>query len=285
MVLHSKGLELIKEFSSSDDTVARPENATLLEMYANGKPHGFSIGAGPDCWREQRRFALRSLKDVMGGKTGMEARIDNEVSCLIAEINKRIVSNGSSNTLTNMDRFFEMPMINLIWETVASKRYDYDDPTPKRQFDLLKTFMSQKWAGPLTLAKFLKLVPPFKQIYIDIKRSMEDFRIYLRKTIQEQRKSFDEHNIRGYIDKFIQAEKEGKGHYFNDMELVFNLQVRRHYNFNDSLQPIILLQDLFVAGGETASSLLASLILNIVKYPDVQAKIQEELDSHYKVFI
>lgn len=44
-------------------------------------------------------------------------------------------------------------------------------------------------------------------------------------------------------------------------------------------QLLVLLLDLFMAGSETTSNSLSFSILYLVRYPDVQKKIQQEIDS------
>ena len=45
-------------------------------------------------------------------------------------------------------------------------------------------------------------------------------------------------------------------------------------------QCVFILQDLFIAGSETTSASLAAAILYMVLYPDVQIKVQAEIDQH-----
>lgn len=44
-------------------------------------------------------------------------------------------------------------------------------------------------------------------------------------------------------------------------------------------QFLVLLLDLFLSDTETTSSMLTFVILNLIKHPDVQAKVYDELDS------
>ena len=44
------------------------------------------------------------------------------------------------------------------------------------------------------------------------------------------------------------------------------------------LNALISLLDLFVAGAETSSSILQWAMLALIKWPQVQAKVQEEID-------
>ena len=66
---------------------------------------------------------------------------------------------------------------------------------------------------------------------------------------------------RGYIDSFLRARGKGVGNHFTDEQL------------------IISVQDFFTGGSGTMSKTLAYAILYIVMNPDVQTKIQEEIDA------
>ena len=55
---------------------------------------------------------------------------------------------------------------------------------------------------------------------------MESFRVMIREVVTEQRATFDENHARGYIDKFIIEQKNNRGKYFTDEDLVINCQVR-----------------------------------------------------------
>jgi cytochrome P450 len=40
------------------------------------------------------------------------------------------------------------------------------------------------------------------------------------------------------------------------------------------------LQDLFIAGSETAASTLSFAILHLILRPDIQTRVQKEIDEH-----
>jgi len=146
------GLEEIKEFTALEETTGRPYNKTLLDLYSAGEPNGFGIGIGGPRWKEQRRFASKSLKDLYEGQTGMEEKIHSEVSFTIQHIKNLLLSCEKDYMMMyDADRFLEVPNLNVIWGLVAALRYDFNDPQPKKQFQHLRTFLGEKLAGPLTL--------------------------------------------------------------------------------------------------------------------------------------
>ena len=83
--------------------------------------------------------------------------------------------------------FFEVPNLNVIWGLVAAIRYDFDDTEPRSQFKLLRAFMGEKMAGPISFISWLRYVFPFSSIYSNIVESMEAFRVLLKHVIKDQR--------------------------------------------------------------------------------------------------
>ena len=65
-----------------EETTGRPDNKTLLNLYSGSDdPLGFGIGVGGPRWKEQRKFAAKTLKDLSQGQKGNN--YDNNVLSLI----------------------------------------------------------------------------------------------------------------------------------------------------------------------------------------------------------
>jgi len=73
-------------------------------------------------WLEQRRFALRTLRDFGFGKSSMEEMIKEEVQLFTEEIRK---SKGEPFDFINK---FNLPILNALWNVTVGQRFDYDDP-------------------------------------------------------------------------------------------------------------------------------------------------------------
>ena len=89
--------------------------------------------------------------------------------------------------IPEFDRFFETPNLNVIWGLVAAIRYDFNDPQPRTQFKLLRTFFGEKLAGPITFVSWLRYIFPFSMIYSNIIKAMDSFRILLKHVIEDQK--------------------------------------------------------------------------------------------------
>ena len=142
-------------------------------------------------------------------------------------------------------------------------RYPYDNPAVIKQFQYLRSFLGNSMAGPITTNPWLKSVPPTKGIYWNIRKGMDAFRVLIKQVVEEQRwerlkgyfqclfglylttnktfktichpmynlisfcsrSTFDEGHMRGYIDMFLVEQKEKRGSYFTDEDLIINCQV------------------------------------------------------------
>ena len=79
------------------------------------------FGSGK-AWTEQRRFAIRNLRDLGLGRTSMEGLITEEVKELIEWIK---LQNGQPITL---HRKFEIAVINALWTILSGTRFEHGDP-------------------------------------------------------------------------------------------------------------------------------------------------------------
>ena len=89
--------------------------------------------------------------------------------------------------------------------------------------------------------------------------------------IQDHIKTFDEDNLRDFLDIYIaqmkECDEDPSSSFYKDTGL-------------DSLRTSIV--DMFMAGSDTISSSLTWAILYMVHHPDIQQKVQEELDEAFK---
>jgi cytochrome P450 len=83
--------------------------------------------------------------------------------------------------------------------------------------------------------------------------------------------------------------KHMKGHTVGDKSDLVHAFIERmnnnedpnsHFGKDGHLNLKNLLADLFVAGTETVSTSLLRLILLLTTYPEIQEKVQQEIDSH-----
>ena len=73
-------------------------------------------------WVDQRRFALRTLRDFGFGKQGMEEMIQEEV-----ELFKDLIIKNGDNSFDFINKL-NLPILNALWRVTVGERFDYDDP-------------------------------------------------------------------------------------------------------------------------------------------------------------
>ena len=68
-----------------------------------------------------------------------------------------------------MEDFFNLPCLNVIWQLVCGRRYEYDNQILAELIRQIEAFTMEKAIGPIAGVSYLKHVPPFKGIYNSIK--------------------------------------------------------------------------------------------------------------------
>ncbi|CAJ0933581.1 unnamed protein product [Ranitomeya imitator] len=94
--------------------------------------------------------------------------------------------------------------------------------------------------------------------------NFREMKRFITDTFTNQEREFDVNNQRSFIDAFLAKKQEGKPEsklYFNDENLS------------------TLVADLFAAGMETTSTTLRWGLLLMMKYPEIQKKVQDEIKS------
>lgn len=101
---------LIKKAFSSHDFTSRPNflSGQLLSM----EGHGLLLSSG-NIWHEQRRFALRLLRDLGMGKSSLEAHVQTEINALLDVWKK------SAGKPIDVNVSLNIAITNIIWAIAA----------------------------------------------------------------------------------------------------------------------------------------------------------------------
>merc|ERR1712212_90334 len=215
-------------------------------------------------WVEQRRFALRTLRDFGFGKSSMEEMIKEEVDLFTEEIRK---SEGEPFDFINK---FNLPILNALWNVTVGQRFDYNDPKLTSIIERLTKWFKRQ-AHP---ASFLVLVYPrlFKLFpkFLDYNQSVDtshDILDMIKETVKEHEETIDPNEPRDFTDKSlaeIMRTTDPSSSFFGE---------KGRENLANTLY------DLFLAGSETTSTTLTWALLFMARYPKVQKRVQDELDA------
>ncbi|XP_046332858.2 cytochrome P450 2J4-like [Haliotis rufescens] len=252
------GYNVIKDaLVKNGDVFSDRPYSFMTDFYAGRKGIVHTSGSN---WKQQRKFALSSLREFGMGKSFLEANIQEELSDFMKVIEdmggdafecKRLVHNAMANTLCSM---------------CFGKRFEYTDP---RFLKFLK--MMDEMCETLGTGKVLNLFPEVRYLPGDVfsfKKLMN-----MKHTIDEEEiiKNIEEHidNVDvDNVDDFITA-------YFREM--------RRRGQGDEAFDMGHLkmsMFDLFIGGTETTGTTIRWTLLYFLHYPEVQEKCFREIQEH-----
>ena len=103
----------------------------------------FNNGAA---WKEQRRFALRSMRDFGMGKLSMEGRIQGEAEQFVIELKKQ------SGQKLDLQYLITKAVSNVICAIVFGHRFDYGDPAFLKSINKINEVMLSAHLANLAIA-------------------------------------------------------------------------------------------------------------------------------------
>ncbi|XP_028818305.1 cytochrome P450 2J2-like isoform X2 [Denticeps clupeoides] len=257
-VVFVTGYKLVKEalVTQADVFAERPDNPLGNRLYPGNSGLFFSNGQS---WKKQRRFALSTLRNLGLGKRTLELAICEESRCLLEELERQ------KGDAFNPARLLNNAVGNIICQLVFGRRFCYSDVT----FQMILQNISETvhlqgslWAQLYEAFPIIMKHLPGR--HNNIFRNYETFTSFIRGEVEEHKKNLNPDSPRDYIDAFLIEMKHSS-----------HEPVDGFHEFNLVLNSL----DLFLAGTETTSTTLLWALLFLVKYPDVQEKVQAEIDS------
>ncbi|XP_076062918.1 cytochrome P450 2L1-like isoform X1 [Oratosquilla oratoria] len=253
--------DLCKEACAKAEFTNRP-CWSIFNVISKGVNSGI-VGSNGEVWHNGRRFALRHLHSLGMGKSSMVDVIQFEARIMIKTFETRA-------GLTGLDEFMNVSVLNVIWQLVANTRYEIGDASSKKFHELISEV--QKCFDRISIPDFFpwltKIFPVCVQKKVFAYKEMMDLQnqicTFFKEIIDNHKATLDPANPRDYIDAYLLEMEDSKDEpksTFTDQDLVSSIW------------------DLFGAGSETVSNTLRWLIFYMARYPEVQKRMQQEIDE------
>ncbi|KAL1769591.1 cytochrome P450 2A13 [Sigmodon hispidus] len=251
------GYDALKEalIDQAEEFSGRGEQAFFNWFF---KGYGVVFSSGERA-KQLRRFSIATLRDFGFGKRGIEERIIEETSCLIQAFRD---TDGA-----NIDPTFFMSrtVSNVISSIVFGDRFEYDNKEflsllgmIMRSFQFTATSTGQLFEMFYSVMKYL---PGSQQQAYKELQGLGDF---VTRKVEHNQRTLDPSSPRDFIDSFLIRMQEEK----NNPQTQFHMKNLLSTTLN-----------LFFAGTETVSTTMRYGFLLLMKYPEIAAKMHEEIDQ------
>ncbi|XP_057597700.1 cytochrome P450 2D14 isoform X1 [Hippopotamus amphibius kiboko] len=243
----------------SQDTSDRPPWTVYEHLGYGPRSEGVILARYGSAWREQRRFSVSTLRNFGLGKKSLEQWVTEEASCLCAAFADQAGRPFSPSALLNK------AVSNVIASLTFGRRFEYDDLLILKLLDALEDSLKEEYGF---MRQVLEAVPVLLRIPGLAAKAFPGQRAFtalIDELIAENRMTRDQAQPpRHLTDAFLDKVEEAKGN--------------PESSFNDENLRLVV-ADLFSAGMVTTSTTLAWALLLMILHPDVQRRVQQEIDE------
>ncbi|KAJ1173558.1 hypothetical protein NDU88_005389 [Pleurodeles waltl] len=209
-------------------------------------------------WKDVRRFSLSTLRDLGLGKKSLAERVTEEAGFLCSAFKSK------GGRPFNPHLMINNAVSNVICSIVFGDRFEYDD---KNFLKVLTLFEEILKASTGILTQLTNVIPTLIHVpgvASELFRAQDNIFTFLRGIITEHKATWDPNLKRDFIDAFLEEVEKTKG----DPNSAFC-----------EINLLMTVGDLFTAGTETTSTTLRFGLLYMMLYPDIQNRVQEEIDQ------
>ncbi|KAK7021790.1 hypothetical protein SK128_010779 [Halocaridina rubra] len=251
---------LTQAFVRQGDMFNHRPRGTVLSFIMGGK--GIA-DAEDQVWRESRRFTLHVLRDFGMGKSSVEAYVNRELHDFLETTQKKV---GQP-----YDVHYDLAtsVLNIVWHMFVGERFTMGDKNLKWIVDSLEMSLTLvEQGGFLNYTPMLQFIGTFLKpkafkVGANVKHRLD----YFTQLIADHKNNLDNPDrpfdfMYEYLaEQRKQIEQGRKDIVFTDNQLKW------------------LISDLFIVGLDTTVTTLRWCLLFLVRHPEIEEKLFQELDS------
>ncbi|XP_053571432.1 cytochrome P450 2C20 isoform X2 [Bombina bombina] len=250
------GYEVVKDalVSHGEQFSGRP---LLPVTHVASKGFAF-ISANDQLWRQLRRTSLTILRNCGMGKKPMQDKMHKEVQHLISAITDK------GGKPFNPYPFLAFATSNVISMILFGKRHDYKDRQLMELITNIRLHIGNFQALLNQLCNTFPVLLRIPAIRNHLFKASSYLQSFLKKEIDLHKQTLDSSSPRDFIDHFllkIKEEAPDADSYLSDTGL------------------LMIITGLLAAGTDTTTFSLKYSLVVMAHFPDIQAKVQQEIDQ------
>ncbi|KAM6972214.1 cytochrome P450 2U1 [Aplochiton taeniatus] len=263
LVVVLNGYEVVRDGLSNHADVFsdRPEIPAITIMT---KRKGIVFAPYGPVWRRQRKFCHTTLRSFGLGKLSLEPCIQEGLAVVKSELVRLSEEAGGSGL--DLTPLITNAVSNVICSVSLGQRFHHQD----REFSTLLDLMARGLEICVNSSAILINIFPLLYylpcgVFRELRQVERDITIFLKKIIAKHRSTLDPASPRDLIDMYLieMSAQQAAG----EMDSSFS----EDYLF-------YIIGDLFIAGTDTTTNSVLWMLLYMVVYPDIQEKVQAEID-------
>lgn len=236
---------------------------TSFQYISNGDSLAF--GTMSDWWKVHRRVAHSTVRMFSTGNPQTKKTFEHHIICEFKELLELFVGKTKEHQYFQPLTYLVVSTANTMSAVCFGKRYSYEDEEFRQVVGRNDQFTQTVGAGSIVdVMPWLQYFPnPIKTIFDNFKRLNLEFGMFIRDKVIEHRKTIQSSTIRDMTDAFIVA--------------LDQLSEKGVSLGKDFVSPTV--GDIFGASQDTLSTAMQWIIIILVKYPEMQVRLRQEVDK------
>ncbi|XP_042358620.1 cytochrome P450 1B1 isoform X2 [Plectropomus leopardus] len=245
------------------DFAGRPDFASFRYI---SEGNSLAFGTMTDWWKMHRRVAQSTVRMFSTGNMHTKKTFEHHILCEFRQLLQLFVEKTKEEQYFQPMTYLVVSTANIMSAVCFGKRYSYEDEEFRGVVGRNDQFTQTVGAGSIVdVMPWLQYFPnPIKTIFDNFKKLNLEFSAFIRDKVVEHRKTIQSSTIRDMTDAFILA--------MDSLRDKSGLSSGKDY-----VPPTMA--DIFGASQDTLSTALQWIILILVKFPEMQVILQQEVDK------